>query len=308
VAAQEPESKSFLEKAAYVVTPGTVVFGLLYYFGSTYWSAYYSYFGVRVSELQFSAQDHLLGSPEAIFLPLWIMLVLGVLGLLLFRSVERFLSRPARGELRTLVCRVLAGVGVVLLLLGFPVFLEPEWWRRLVLLRLRAGWPRDLIPPVFVALGTALLMFALYLRRGQNRSAERFRNIAEGLLVAVLAMVVFFDMARYAHGAGRAAARHDAARDFRAMTPVLIQSRTPIFPAAKHVSCKDLGAGFQPYRYRCTGFRILAKSSTSYFLVPWRRQPEGDITLVLRNDDSIRVEVRGKARGAGGLRGTAGPG
>ncbi|MEV6317543.1 hypothetical protein [Streptomyces sp. NPDC051776] len=306
VTGQEPEGKSFLEKAAYVVTPGTVVFGLLYYFGSTYWSAYYSYFGVRVSELEFSTQDHLLGSPDALFLPLWIMLILSILGLLVFRLTERRLSRPEAETSRRLVYRVLAATGAVLLLLGFPVFLEPEWWRQAVTLRLDPGWPRDLVPPFFVALGVVMLMFALYLGRGPHRRRDRYWSSAEGLLIAVLAMVVFFDMARYAYGAGRADALGDAVHDFRNMTPVLVHSRTPISPASPDISCTDRGKAHQPFRFRCTGFRVLGKSSTRYFLVPWRRQRGGDITFVLRDDDSIHVEVLGRARGTGGgLKGLA---
>ncbi|MEU1283612.1 hypothetical protein [Kitasatospora sp. NPDC005856] len=48
--------------------------------------------------------------------------------------------------------------GGLLLLLGFPVFTEPGWWRGGVLSLLEAGWPRVVIPPLVVALGAALAL------------------------------------------------------------------------------------------------------------------------------------------------------
>ncbi|MFD4510693.1 hypothetical protein [Streptomyces sp. NPDC058457] len=72
---------SFLDKAAYILAPGTLVVGLLYFYGSTYTDAYYSFFGVPPRDLQLSVQGYLANSPRAIFFPLVILFVLG-LGLL----------------------------------------------------------------------------------------------------------------------------------------------------------------------------------------------------------------------------------
>ncbi|MGP4001688.1 hypothetical protein [Streptomyces sp. 8N706] len=286
-----PKGKSFLEKAAYVVTPGTVVFALLYYFGSTYRSAYYAYFGVRVGDLQLSPQDHVLGSPTAIFLPLLILMFLGLSGLLLFAFLDSRLSLRGMEDLRRQVFWGLTAAGIVLLLLGFPVFLRPRWWQEAVLLRLAPGWPRALLPPLIVALGAILVVLALYLRRGSSRRRERLRAVANGLLVALVAMVVFFDMARYADLAGRAEASQDTVEGFSRMTPIMIHSRQPL-PHAPG-GCRKFGAGHDPYRYTCTGFRILAKSKAQYFLVPESSQGKRSPTFVLRDDDSIRVHVWG---------------
>ncbi|MFF8646176.1 hypothetical protein [Streptomyces sp. NPDC015345] len=298
--ALDAEEKSFLEKAAYVVTPGSVVIGLLYYIGNTYRSAYYSYFGISTRDLQLTMQDYLLDSPTALFLPLWIALVLGLIGVVLFRRVERWLSQQATLRQRLIGSRVVAGLGAVLLLVSFPVLLEPTWWQRGVLRGLPRSWLRELMPPMVVAVGALLLLFAMYLRRGPERRRDRFWSITEGLLLAAVAMILFFDMSRYAYGAGMSRAEDDAEHGYRGSTPVLVHSRTPLHPATagpKLVSCEDRGPKFRPYQYNCRGFRILAKSETRYFLVPRRRPPDGDITYILRDDANVRVEVLGKERG-----------
>jgi hypothetical protein len=293
---QEPAEKSFLEKAAYIMTPGTVVFALLYYFGYTYRRAYYAYFGVRVGELEFVTQDYILGSPTAIFLPLWVLLILGIAGLLAFRSLERRLSPDTTGARRRIVSRVLATVGIALLLLSFPVFLEPAWWQRAMAELLPNGWLQVLLPSLLVAVGALMLLSAMYLHRSPHHRGSRFWGMTEGLLVTGTALIVFFAMARYANGAGTSEAHEDVMRDFSDMTPVLVHSRQPIYPSAPNIKCEDHGANRLPYRYTCSGFRILAKSSTRYYLLPKERLADGEIILLLRDDDSIRVEVRGKRR------------
>lgn len=297
---KKQRSKSFLEKAAYVVTPGTAVLGLLYYFGATYWSAYYAYFGIRVNELDYSWQDHLLGSPQALFLPVWVLLTLGVLVFFAFRWFERELDRPQHTQLRTLVCRVAVAAGVALLLLGFPVFLQPAWWSDLVLSRLSSGWSRDLVPPLLVAIGAVLMLLALRLYHRPDGQGEGPWRLAEGFMVAVLAMVLFFDVARYARGAGESSAAAEAQRNFSDLPAVLVHAREPVEPASRAIHCVDEGKQHQPFRYRCAGYRVLAHSKTHYYLVPADRDPQwGDVTMVLMDDASIRVQVRGEYQGTG---------
>ncbi|MFE4874272.1 hypothetical protein [Streptomyces sp. NPDC056682] len=221
------------------------------------------------------------------------LLVLGIIGVLAFRALERWLSQPDAAERRGPVARVLGAAGVGLLLLSFPVFLEPAWWRTAMLALLPIGWLRALLPAVLVAVGALLVLCAMYLIRDPQRRGGRFWGLTEGLLVSATALIVFFALARYAHGAGTSAARDEAENNFRDKTPVLIHLRQPMFPSAPNVHCPDRGAAYLPYRYRCIGFRVLAKSSTRYYLVPTERLADGDITLVLNDDSSVRVEVRG---------------
>jgi NADH:ubiquinone oxidoreductase subunit 6 (subunit J) len=294
---REPGKKSFFERAAYVVTPGSVVIGLLYYLGNRYRSAYYSYFGIPMRDLELTPQDYLLDSPTALFFPLWVLLVVGLVGVLLFRTMERRLAEQASDRHRRLAAGAVAAVGAVLLLISFPVLLEPLWWQRGVLQGLPSFWLRDLLPPVVVAVGILMLLFALYLRRSPEYRRQRHWNAAQGLLLAAVAMILFFAMARYAYGAGMSRAQHDAENGYQGTTRVLVHSRTPIHASAPSITCEERGRAHQPYRFRCTGFRILAKSRTRYFLVPHKRPSDVDVVLVLHDDDNVRVEVVGMWRG-----------
>ncbi|MEU2332642.1 hypothetical protein ABZ770_15930 [Streptomyces sp. NPDC006654] len=300
MAEEKPKSKSFTEKAALVVTPGTAVLGLLYYFGATYWNAYYAYFGIQVAELDYSIQDYLLGSPQALFLPVWVLLTLGVLVFFAFQRAERKLARPCHTQLRTFVRRSAAAVGVALLLLGFPVFLEPRWWSDLVLSQLRPGWPRDLVPSLFVAMGAVLMMLALRLYHRSDGQGEGPWRLVEGFMVAVLAMVLFFDVARYARGVGESSAAAEAQRHFTHLPAVLVHARERVEPASSTIHCVDEGKQKQPFRYRCENYLVLAHSKTHYYLIPAQRDPQwGDVTMILMDDASIRVQVRGEYRGTG---------
>ncbi|WP_406494906.1 hypothetical protein OHB06_30925 [Streptomyces sp. NBC_01604] len=294
---QESGRKSFLERTAYVVTPGSVVIGLLYYLGNRYRSAYYSYFGIPMRDLELTPQDYLLDSPTALFFPLWVLLVLGLVGVLLFRATERWLSEKASDRQRRLAASAVAASGAVLLLVSFPVLLEPLWWQRGVLQGISSFWVRELLPPVVVAVGVLMLLFALYLRHGPEYRRQRLWNAVQGLLLAAVVMIIFFVMARYAYGAGMSRAQNDAESGYRGTTRVLVHSRTPIHASASSIACEDRGRADRPYRFRCTGFRILAKSSTRYFLVPHKRPSDVDVVLVLPDDDSVRVEVSGMWRG-----------
>ena len=300
------EARSLIEKFTRVMAPSTVVVGLLYYFSSTYKNAYFSFFGVRPGELGLSTQDYLLGSPSAVFLPLWFLLTCGLLGLLLAVLVRSRLpgtgrlpgpgpgvsARRGPGRSRAAAAGA-AAVGAAMLLMGWAVFLQPPWWRAVVV-RLPPGWRRDLLPPLVVVLGAVLLLLVLRPDTTATTTAagDRTRATARGLLIAVLILGLFFDAAQYAAGAGRAQAR-DVAAGFPRSTRVLVLSRYPVSHYAEGIGYRDLGAGRGPYRYQYAGFVVLAKSPSRYYLVSAERRLR-DVTVVLPDDDSVRVVLMGR--------------
>ncbi|WP_328759814.1 hypothetical protein [Streptomyces sp. NBC_00271] len=98
-----PPKSGFLDKAAYIAAPGTVAIGLLYYFGNVYQRAYYTALGVIPEDLQFSVQAMLAKSPDAIFLPLWFLLVCGLIVLLVLGWAGQSLSGPRHAARRSKV-------------------------------------------------------------------------------------------------------------------------------------------------------------------------------------------------------------
>jgi hypothetical protein len=314
-AAESPDSglRSFLQKAAYVVAPGTVVVGLLYYFGSTYTAAYYSYFGVPLSDLQFSVQGYLANSPSAIFFPVWIILCCGLLFLLMAGMLERRLVKLNRdGVRRSTYVRILS-VGICLLLVGFLVFLGPSWWSNSVVHRIPSSWAQDLVPPLVVGAGAATAAFAIRLRAGSRTSSQdpdpadehdpdpvdRFWTVAGALLLAMLTMSLFFAGARYAGDAGNAQAKTDAANGFPGRNLVLIYSKAPIVSDAQGILFDDLGASAGSFRFRYRGFVILAKSGSRYYLVSHTWTPDSAVTVELPDDGTVRVELRGMSNATG---------
>ncbi|MFD7879778.1 hypothetical protein ACFV5G_37820 [Streptomyces sp. NPDC059766] len=291
-----------LERVAFALAPGTVVFALLYYFGNMYVTAYYSYFGVPTSDLQLSSQSYVLRSDNALFLPLWFLVCCGLGALLALGLLERLLLRSGAG-VRCQVIRGLLGVGIVLMLLGLVVFLEPDWWTDAVLARLWSGMVREFLPTLVVALGSALGICAVHLRTMRRRSSRARRTddrlwLAGGsLFTAMLVLTLFFGMARYAHDSGLAQARKDAIRHYDGMPRARVYARQPVVHELPDIEQKDLGAGHKPYRYRYDWFVVLAKSSGRYYLVsPTWLPRQSNMVVLLPDNDDVRLDVFGTAR------------
>ncbi|MGW4566752.1 hypothetical protein ACWEN3_31600 [Streptomyces sp. NPDC004561] len=285
-----------------MLAPGTVVFALLYYFGNAYITSYYSFFGVPANDLQLSSQGYVVKSDDALFLPLWFLVCCGIGALLAFGLLERLLVRGSR-SLRCWVPRGLLGAGTVLMLLGLVVFLEPPWYANAVTDRLWPGTTREFLPTLVVALGAAMGICAVHLRTvrrrrpNTHRTDDRLWLVGGSLFTAMLVMTLFFGMARYAHDSGLAHAGQDANGGYRDKPRVRVYSRQPIIYDLPDVARADLGAGHEPYRYRYQWFVLLAKSSGRYYLVSESLPPSGQATVVLLPDnDSVRVDVRGTAR------------
>ncbi|MFF4762427.1 hypothetical protein [Streptomyces sp. NPDC001292] len=298
-AVRESAGKTFLEKAAYVLAPGTVIFGLLYYFGNTYITSYYSFFGIPASDLQLSSQSYVVRSDDALFLPLWFLFCCGLAVLLAFGLLERLLVRVTR-SLRRRVTWGLLGAGAALTLLGLVVFMEPVWWKNAVIARLWPGLVREFLPTLVVALGATMGICAVHLRIADqrrlnaHRSTDRLWLVGGSLFTAMLVLSLFFSMARYAHDAGLAQAQRDAIDHYPEKPLVRVYSPQPIAYNLPDISREDLGASHGPYRYRYEWFVLLAKSSGRYYLVNRSWYPSSDNTVVLLPDnDSVRVDVIG---------------
>ncbi|WP_225833257.1 hypothetical protein [Streptomyces sp. NK08204] len=283
-----------------MLAPGTVVFGLLYYFGSTYITSYYSFFGILASDLQLSSQSYVARSDDALFLPLWFLFCCGLAVLLAFGLLERWLLRSGR-SLRRRVTRGLLGAGTVLTLLGLVVFMGPAWWNNEIIARLQPGLVREFLPTLVVALGTTMGICAVHLRMAHQRRlnagrpTDRLWLVGGSLFTAMLFLSLFFSMARYAHDAGLAQAQLDARGHYRGRPWVRVYSRQPIAYNLPDISREDLAPDHGPYRYRYEWFVLLAKSNGRYYLVNRSWHPFSNNTVVvLPDDDSVRVDVLGR--------------
>ncbi|MET7975666.1 hypothetical protein ABZW44_22025 [Streptomyces mirabilis] len=244
-----PPKSGFLDKAAYIAAPGTVAIGLLYYFGNVYQRAYYTALGVIPEDLQFSVQAMLAKSPDAIFLPLWFLLVCGLIVLLVLGWAGQSLSGPRHAARRSKVILWLLGSGLVLLLLGFPVFF---WEKNLP--TLPGGWVAQFVPAMLVALGATLAFFAVQLRLTHDgethdrpgRTGDRLWQSGGALLLGLLTMTLFFTMARYASMAGVSNAVAAAQDHYRKSQHVVVHGRRRLgrfhrLPGEGHGGRRSLG-------------------------------------------------------------------
>ncbi|MFF3633125.1 hypothetical protein [Streptomyces sp. NPDC002250] len=161
---------SFLDKAARVLAPGTLVIGLLYFFGSTYTDTYYSFFGVPPRDLQFSVQGYLVNSPRAIFVPMWVLFFVGLGLAMLLLLINHVLAGPRKAARRRVVARwfYLPGMAVVLLI---PLILPESVAQAPGLILM--GEPLGLWAPLVLALGATLSLFGLRLRPGDWGSPDK---------------------------------------------------------------------------------------------------------------------------------------
>ncbi|MFF4157973.1 hypothetical protein [Streptomyces sp. NPDC001678] len=290
-----------MEVAAYVVAPGSLLAGLLYYMGRSYTNAYYAFFGIPVGDLQLSSQSYVSASPAAVFLPLWFLLCCGLFVALVQGPVLSFLARPQARRLRCRLRLVLAGAGGVVVLLGFAVFIDPAWLNS-AMSRISSPRIRAVLPSLVVATGTALSFFAFQLYRVDgSRAIRRVGRAIRGFLLALLAMSLFFGAARFADQAGSTQADRAAADGFRGSgnIHVLIDSSSPIHHDAPGISFYDLGPKYAPFRYQYRGFVLLAKTASHYYLASRVRRGSDnrDLTVVLPDDNTIRVELLSVADG-----------
>lgn len=275
--------KTFLEKAAIVVAPGSVIFAMLYYLGRTRVNAYYSVFGISVTELGLSTEEYLLASPNATFFPLWLLLLAGLLGLMVFAVLDRRLTQTAETRLRRRIYRGAAVAGGVLLLFSFiAVYVRPGWY----------------LAPLLGALGAASAIFGLALRRGGSRAVapgqagapgagrERLRTLVGAVLVAMLTLCVFSGVAWYVHREGRAVAIRELREGLENRPRVRLYAQSPVFGVPEHLLTKE----YRPYRYVYDRFAVLTTSSSRYYLVP-RKPPVRRLVTVRRDDATMRVEV-----------------
>ncbi|MFF5971817.1 hypothetical protein ACFY7C_09860 [Streptomyces sp. NPDC012769] len=299
-ASPPPPMGTFFDKAAYVVAPGTAVIGLLYYFGSLYTDSYYAAFGVPPADLQLSIQTYLAKSPEAVFGPVWFLLVCGLIVLLALGRVGHVLARPGKERQRRLVSRWLLAAGILLVLLGSPSFFGgwsplrlPEIW-----------WWAQFVPPLMVALGATLAFFAVqqHLQRSAENprrhegTTDRMWSAGGALLIGLLAMSLFFGTTRYVGEAGRSAAWEVMDGGHQKSLRVVVYSRIPFKHHAKDITYEDQGAAKGPYRHQYNGFRLLVKSPTRFYLVSHASRWDDHLTVVLPDDNSVRVEMTSSVR------------
>jgi hypothetical protein len=269
--------------------PPALVVALAYYFAFKRQETLALHFGIDTSVLDYSTQDYLLRGGDALFLVLLFASLTGLVAIATHVALTRHAEAtwPAARLRATSVG--LKVVGAVLLAIGLVAVFEPL--------------PLNIfVRSLSFGAGIVLLAYGVYFGgrvRGAGFFQQAGRRELDPLLVACLALIgvvvflsVFWATKDLAQALGRGQAQR-LERSLSTQPGAIVYSERPLYlPGVSEAALSGGG-----YRFRYTGLRLLVRSAGRYFLIPdgWTRA--NGVVVVLRDDESMRVEfTRGRGR------------
>lgn len=281
----------YLSLGASVVAPVTVLSGLLFYFGYVSAHAQYAYYGVDVDTIGLSTQDYVMRSPQALLVPLLVLVVLSVALVAGHLVLASWMARARPERVRLAVRRALTA-GVLILAVGFVlVFAYP----------VLADWSYyALTTPIVVAVGAGS---SAYCWRLASRlpptgdtvpvaaSMPAIRRMGQVLLWVLVVACVFWSTATIAQWAGRGLAHYNA-KHLDRLPAVILDTKERLIVNDPNVKETILPASEgQTFHYRYRNLYLLIDGHDRMFLVPkvWSASAT---TLVVPLDDSARVRFQ----------------
>lgn len=276
--------QSSLGTLAFLFAPGSLIVALAFYFGWVRTHALYAYFGIDADTLGLSTSQYVLRSADVLWptlagLTFFILLALAGHSWLL----EHF-QRSAHNRQISAAVWVTFTLGGLLFALGL-LFWTPSW----------RGTP--LTPACFALSFSAIGYSRLLLghRRalrgvslGANSSSALERSISWGVLTLVV-LSVFWAAAGFATDQGTGDAQALADSHFDTTPDVILYSTSRIRIDAHSVAERDLGSAYAPYRYRYSGLKLLVEANRELLLIPFDWSTRNAFTLVLPENNTIRI-------------------
>ena len=277
--------RAVLQVVGSVVAPTTLLTALLYYFGRAHAYWFFHHFGVDISLVGLNTQDYVLRSVDALFVPMVVLLSLGLL-LLWVQSIltARVFAGPNQRERLHTAAKILGFTGLVGVAIGLAGLLVPALKRTY-----------HLVYPISLGTGTLLLVYALSLHRrargsrppaGALRTAALLEGTAALLLVA---LSLFWASTNYAADVGESRAMQYA-REFDDLPRATLYSKEPLnlrAPSVEQVACSESDAG---YRFRYEGLRLMLRSGGHYFFLPESWTYRRGVAIVVPERDAVRLD------------------
>jgi hypothetical protein len=272
-----------------IVAPTTLLTSVLFYFGwmHAYW--FFNYFGVNSTLLGLTTEDYLMRALDGLWVPMTVVACAGLVVLWGHAVLRGRLATISAGVLRALVA-AMAVFGLILAVAGLSSVFAVE---ATVLERPLYGT----LPPISLALGVLLLMYAVHLWR--SLAAEEaapgprrppWVGVAEWAGVFVLVgLSLFWAATNYAKAVGTGRA-HEHVRTLAAQPNVAVfssQSLSLRAPGVRELRCQDPEAS---YRFRYDGLKLILESGDQYVFLPARWSPTDGIAVLLPRNDSVRLE------------------
>lgn len=260
--------------------PVTVVTALLFYFGWARADAQASSMGLDESLFGYAAQDYILISISALYLPLVLLLIVGIIWFALDRWLRRQIDEDRH---RTLAAKVAGSAAVVAVVIAaaalLVAFLQPT--------------RTAIFAPYVMAGGVLVAAWGLRLRRHARaghapalRAEER--AVEATLVLSIVTLLLFWGTADYAQAVGRGLAANFE-HNVQSLPRAEVYSPKPLGIGADAVTMSDVGTKEQPL-YRYDGLRFLVLSGGRFFFLHDGWTTENGTVVVLPDDNSIRVE------------------
>ena len=276
-----PRLRSAVELSGLVIPPVTLISALAYYFGWRFTNARALYFGFDPSILGFSTQDYILRAVDPLFLPLSAILLLLLIVTFLHSTCAGWLSRNSGDARRPLVSGPLA-------LLGFGLAVAGAG-------NLAGSGRPHFGAPLLLATGTVMICYAadVYGGRGGGKSttATRVHTVRWVLLCCIMAAALFWSVGDWADAVGRGRAR-SLAEQLSFRPAAILFSKQPLHLGSEQVIVTEIADAGDAFRFRYTGLRVLLWSAGKYFLLSEGWAPGEGHAIVLKDDDTIRVEFK----------------
>jgi hypothetical protein len=272
MADDKSQAERWVNFAAGIVTPVTLISALLFYFGYVSARSQYEYFGIDVDTIGLSTQDYVMRSPQPLLVPLLVLTLLAVVALLLHNAIKPTETGVRRSR-RTAAVVLLIGV---LGLLAFPFIGQLPYYA--------------LIVPGVIGLAAAALAYSTYLRRKVDPELGTQRVLI-ALLAVITVTCAFWATATTAQYSGRGLAKADA-KDLDRFPVVILDTKEKLAlrsPGLEETALRP-GAG-QTFNYRYRGLRLLVVGENRLFLVP-QHWNASNTTVVVPLDSSVRVQFQ----------------
>jgi len=263
--------------AGLVLSQTAALTALLFYFGWARSRELYSYFGVDVELLDFSAADYLLRSVNSAFWPLLLLGVLAV-GFTVGHSLVLAGSRSRR------MPPIFLAAGVLLVAVGLAGIALADFERRVV-----------------IALTTSLTVGFLLIAyadttwwRRRPASSARSRTLEAQLrtflLLGLAVLGLFWSVSLYALVVGRERAE-TIHQQLRSRTEMVVFSKDRLSLNGSGLQEIPQPAGSR-YRHRYSGLYLLAESRGRYFVLPVGWVKGEDTAMVIPETDDIRIDFQ----------------
>ncbi len=247
-----------------------------------------AYFGLDTSLVGYNTPDYLLRSINVAFTPfirvaLAALILLGLHRLL----VQRALEMPAGSWGQRAGRWIIAAARMVAVILAAAVIIR-------MLVPGQIGWPSGLALPLLLVTSVTLLGYVVHVRSTHpdalattpppHTRAQALVLVALGLLGALWAVGLYADQV----GTRMAT---DIVADLPERPAVVVYSVERIAIAGTAVEVSEITQPGSRYRYQYSGIRLLTRSADKYLLLPVGWQRGRDRVFLVRDDDSIRIDI-----------------